>query len=557
MLTVAVKTNGKATYPAAGLLVMAMEAVLQMAPADRPVAGFHIKRADFIAPILVQQAWEDRAETQVHLRPTKKPQYEEDSAAFDAVIFLHSRGQWTECFRASLQIEHERSSLVEEDVRSQYSHIEESCGRPVDSQVFYRNAAEHGLQYGDWFQVVQDLRHNGKTNAVARVDVSKSKYQTTSLVHPAVLEAAFQVLRVSGGQQPAANAPVSLKDAWFALSGWQYPQTSSVRWLATSPTPRTDRVSYGEQGSLSALADDGTVLCTIHKAVTAAASIDVKENERKVLHTIEWKPQLSLLQPQQLKDVCQAATFTRDESNILTNHVKMCSVLDLVCARILKQMDRAKVPEGLARHVAWMEHHVSKVAPSRQLEAVAMSDAEIEAQLQEVEVMLPAWKLYTECARKLPEMLAGEIDPLQVVFGSNLADIFYADLFQSLCADGRLSRFLDLTAHENPALRILEIGAGTGGVTGHVLSILQEREKRTGALSFAEYVYTDISPMFFEQATSRWSHLREQGRMVFKTLDQDRTVESQGFELGSYDMVIAGSVMHATPYLEATVRNVR
>ncbi|RYP47319.1 hypothetical protein DL768_006621 [Monosporascus sp. mg162] len=558
--------NAEVVYPAAGMLVMAIEAALQMSPVNRTVAGFFIKRADFGGPIVVQEAWENRTETQVHLRPAGKSQNKEKSTTFDAAIFSYSHGQWTECLRANIQVEYQESSqvgngeekrLADEGLRSRYRRLTESCRQPIDSHVFYREAAEYGLQYGDWFQLVQDVHCDGKADVIARVDVSKARYRTSSLVHPAVLETAFQVLRASAGQQPGANFPACLVDAWFAPLGWQYPQTSSVRWVATSVLSNAPGASCCEEGSVYALADDGTVLCTIGKVVTAATSKDTKDKEKKLLHSIEWKPQLSLLEPRQLKEVCQAATFTRDETTILTNHSKMCSTLDTVCIRTLKQIDHTKIPEALHRHVAWMEHHVSKLPSSRRQEGEAMSDSDVEARLREIEVVLPAWKLYTECARNLPQMLAGEIDPLQVVFASNLADIFYSDLFKSLCADGRFSRLLDLASHENPALRILEVGAGTGGVTGHVLSILQEREKRTGTPAFIEYTYTDISPMFFQQATSRWSQLQAQGRMRFKTLDQDRAVESQGFEPGSYDMVIAGCVLHATPYLEATIRNVR
>ncbi|KAF5590970.1 polyketide synthase [Fusarium pseudocircinatum] len=140
---------------------------------------------------------------------------------------------------------------------------------------------------------------------------------------------------------------------------------------------------------------------------------------------------------------------------------------------------------------------------------------------------------------------------------SDQADIFYSDLFRNLCADGQLKYLLDLASHENPALRVLEVGAGTGGMTGHVISALQEREKRIGGLAFSEYTYTDISPAFFETASQRWPDLKSQNRITFKTLDLDRSIDSQGFEPGYYDLVIAASVLHATPYLEATIRNVR
>ncbi|KAF5982748.1 putative polyketide synthase [Fusarium bulbicola] len=186
-----------------------------------------------------------------------------------------------------------------------------------------------------------------------------------------------------------------------------------------------------------------------------------------------------------------------------------------------------------------------------------ISDEELESRLTEVDSVLTAWKLYTTCARKLPEILSGDLDPLQVVFESDQADIFYSDLFRNLWADGQLNYLLDLASHENPALRVLEAGAGTGGMTGHVISALQEREKRTGGLAFSEYTYTDISPAFFETTSQRWPDLKSQGRITLKTLDLDRSIDSQGFDPGSYDLVIAASVLHATPYLEATIRNVR
>lgn len=45
--------------------------------------------------------------------------------------------------------------------------------------------------------------------------------------------------------------------------------------------------------------------------------------------------------------------------------------------------------------------------------------------------------------------------------------------------------------------------------------------------------------------------------MTFKMHGLERTRESQGFEVGSYNLVAAGSVLHATADLERTTRNLR
>ena len=550
-------------YPAAGMLIMAIEAVQQMVPADRVVAGYFVKEATFISPIIIEETWEDRTETSLTLRPIA--QQSDSSTHFETTIFSYRNGQWMECSRATIKVDYAESAtyddvdderqLAEEDVIRQHELATQSCDKPVDSNVHYSYASEQGLQYGDWFSILQDIRWDNKLNAVGRVDVSKKKYQTSSLVHPAVLDTAFHILRVSAGSQPAANVPVRLEDAWFASSGWQHPQTNFVQWLATSNSAANGEVGRGEKGKLHALSDNGKVLCTIQKAVTAAVTTGAQRKETKLLYGAEWKPQLSLLEPKQLSAACRADSYSRDETVVLANHAKMCSALDLAAARTLKVIDHSKVPEGLVKHVEWMQHHVStNMPPEARQEAEILSDSEVEARLSEVDNVLPAWKLYTECARKLPEMLAGDLDPLQVVFGSDLASIFYEDLFLNLCSDGRLGRLLDLASHENPALRFLEVGAGTGGMTGHIIKALQEREARTGSPSFSEYTYTDISPAFFERAKSRWPDLQD--RMTFKTLDLDRSVDSQGFEAGSYDYIVAASVLHATPHLEENIRSI-
>ncbi|KAL2017343.1 hypothetical protein VTK56DRAFT_2266 [Thermocarpiscus australiensis] len=559
------------------MLIMAIEAVQQQtARTGRTVTGYQLEQADFLNPIVVPEGWEERTETQVHLHPARK---KEDS--FDVAIFSCSRsGQWSECFHARITAEYlgaaeERlKQVADEAVRGLHTQAERRCRLPLDSHVFYSDAAEHGLQYGDWFQLLRDIRWDGVRTAVARVDMSRQRYRSDSLVHPALLDTAFHVLRVSAGQQPAANVPVRLEKAWFSAAGWQHPGNAELRWLATSHRAVTTATSsasirgkpdhLGEAGTLHALAADGTVLCTIKTAVTAAVSktADTEDHEeekkKRLLYSIEWKPQLSLLEPRQLARVCGADVSARDESAIVSNHANLCAALDLVAVRSLKHLDRSKLPKNhLLRHVEWMEHHVATLPPARRQEGETISDADLETRLRQVEELLPAWKLYTACARQLGSILAAEVDPLQVVFESELANVFYASLFQNLCADGRLATFFDLASHENPAMRILEVGAGTGGMTGHVLDALQAREARTGALSFAEYMYTDISPAFLERARDRWLDLYRQGRMTFKALDLNLPVETQGFEAGAYDMVIAASVLHATPYLDATLRNVR
>ncbi|KAK4234008.1 polyketide synthase [Achaetomium macrosporum] len=529
------KISDTVVYPAAAMLIMAIEAVQQQtARTDRTVAGYQLEQAEFLNPIIVLEAWEDRAETQVHLQPARKKEN-----SFDVSIFSYSHSrQWSECFHARITVEYqgeheeEHKQAADEGARARQAEAQRRCRLPLDSEVFYHDAAEHGLHYGDWFQLLREMHWDGLRTAVARVDMSRQRYRSDSLVHPALLDTAFHVLRASAGQQPAANVP-----QW---------RTQLVGHFNRAIREKPD--DLGEDGTLQALAADGTVLYTIKTAVTApvsgTAEAEKEDKEKKLLYSMEWKPQLSLLEPQQLAGMCHAHVSARDETAIVSNHASMCAALDLVANHLL-------------RHVDWMKHHVATLPSARRQEGGTINDADLETRLRQVEEVLPAWKLYTACAQQLGSILAGEADPLQVVFESELANVFYANLFLNLCADGRLAAFLELAPHENPTMRILEVGAGTGGMTGHVLNALQAREARTGAPSFAKYTYTNISPVLFERARNRCPDLHQQGRMTFQALDLDRSVETQGLKAGSYDMIIAASVLHATPYLEPTLRNVR
>ncbi|KAK3343540.1 putative polyketide synthase, partial [Lasiosphaeria hispida] len=108
----------------------------------------------------------------------------------------------------------------------------------------------------------------------------------------------------------------------------------------------------------------------------------------------------------------------------------------------------------------------------------------------------------------------------------------------------------------NPQLRILEIGAGTGGCTGPVLAALAAQNKGgVNAAPFARYDFTDISSGFFQAARERFA---DWGDLIHYTaLNIEQDVADQGFVEHSYDVIIAAQVLHATKSMAVTMRNVR
>uniref|UniRef100_UPI00138F2999 class I SAM-dependent methyltransferase n=1 Tax=Methylogaea oryzae TaxID=1295382 RepID=UPI00138F2999 len=102
-----------------------------------------------------------------------------------------------------------------------------------------------------------------------------------------------------------------------------------------------------------------------------------------------------------------------------------------------------------------------------------------------------------------------------------------------------------LAQRPGSTVRIVEIGAGTGGTTGCVLGKLAERRDAF------EYVYTDLSPGFVQHGRQVFG---ERGyRMEFRRLDIEQPPATGSPSLGQAHIVIATNVLHATRRIDRTL----
>lgn len=95
--------------------------------------------------------------------------------------------------------------------------------------------------------------------------------------------------------------------------------------------------------------------------------------------------------------------------------------------------------------------------------------------------------------------------------------------------------------HKNPNSTILEVGAGTGSTTTQLMKTLTTHgEGEQGVPRYGQYDFTDVSPAFFSSA--RETYQSHGNRMRFKTLNIELDPEAQGFDCGTYDLVVAAAV---------------
>ena len=160
--------------------------------------------------------------------------------------------------------------------------------------------------------------------------------------------------------------------------------------------------------------------------------------------------------------------------------------------------------------------------------------------------------LFDRCASRLKDVLRGTCDPLQLLFpeGSvESASRIYQDAPLSRLPNALMRHVCQSVLRSMPSgrvLRVLEIGAGTGGTTAHLLPLLRDVP--------CEYVFTDLSKLFFQAARTKFA---EFPFVRYTMLDAEKPPEAQGFGLHQFDLVVAANVLHATRDLRQTLTHAR
>nr|CAF05651.1 TubF protein [Archangium disciforme] len=153
-------------------------------------------------------------------------------------------------------------------------------------------------------------------------------------------------------------------------------------------------------------------------------------------------------------------------------------------------------------------------------------------------------ELLEHCVRHYPEVLRGSLPALSVLYPSGRSEedsarsgVEWSSMGQCVAL---LRHFLARHAErtQGRTLRILEVGGGSGVVLQALLPLLRHHP--------VEYHFTDIGPSFVRAMEGVG---RRQGLTFLHTsvLDISRPPPEQGHPPGSYDLVIALNVVHATP----------
>ncbi|HEY1279363.1 MAG TPA: SDR family NAD(P)-dependent oxidoreductase [Acidimicrobiales bacterium] len=499
-------------------------------------------------------------------------------AAFKVFSQIDGADRWT--LHASGRI---GAAAVEPGEPLAVDTIEARHAEPIDADDHYTRLRQHGLDFGPALQGVRRIwTGDGEAFGEIALPAAQTGALATYRLHPALLDAGLQTLAaLAAGDDtylPVGIDRVRLVGAPTA-EAWCHVVTRDR-------APATDRAAtltadvrlYSRAGApIAAL--DGLRLARADEH--ALLRLGRRDDIADWMYEVEWRDVPRPAHPAALEPAGLAAAAAGHVERLRRQHDldRYQGLLDgleaLSTDAIVAALGRLGVrfEPGVHFHAADIDvadRHRRLLGELLGLLAddgvVARADDEWTvlrtpvtksdpAQWDELLAAYPAGRgelaITRRGAEHLTEVLRGAVDPLQLLFpGGSLDDAEqlyqvspFAHLYNSLAAEVVAAAVTQRP--DDRRLRVLEVGAGTGGTTAHVLPQLP--------VDRTDYVFTDVSPLFLARAREKFAGAPF---VDYRLLDIERDVAEQGFGGERFDIVIAANVLHATADLRHTFANV-
>ena len=562
------KVENHVIFPAAGFVDLVLEAGMQLFE-GRPfvVEDFEIRK-----PLILPEP-----ATGVHIEISYEPHERtfaiqsrfEQGAAWSLHVVGSMRGERTESAFAGSSLQNEEGRAV--------------CNlKPADIDAFYRYMSDLGLRYGEEFRSVRELSvaEGESAGRVALSDAIAPRAGEYPL-HPVLLDGALHVFSAGRSTVEARGSQLKLPVRFGRILFLRSPGTSAQ--VRASVLQCNEEFVEGRIG----LYDEAGKPCLLVEGFRAISVAGLRGGAvggiRDVLYHVDWERtpatfQPGTLEPLPLARLREAARRALNDVIGMRGRVRLEAAIaaqdDLAAALLCAGLREMGVRIG----ASFTADSLGVVAPMRPIFQQLMlklkkrnlveedasgyrptpafataADSAPESQRSFIEKNpghLPEALLVSGTCVELGPILRGEKDAVQVLFGgasAELLDQFYGDgLLTShwLAAITAAVREGARVLPEGRGLRILEFGAGTGGLSSQVLPALER--------GLHCYTFTDVSAAFFPGAHQKLAAFPEVETKIF---DLEKPATEQGFELGSFDFVIGTNVLHAVADVRATLRN--
>ncbi|KAI8284743.1 Compactin diketide synthase [Colletotrichum sp. SAR11_57] len=560
--------TGSTLYPAAGMLVMAIEACKQLVDPALKLAGFRFKDVSFHTALDIPEDAEG-IETRFHLRPLWEGTSSQSATWSEFELWSYQNDEWRNHCRGWIQADTNSGHTIvdggleqvkfEETCAKVVEDSDKTCLDPLTHDQVYEAFDLAGLNYGPSFRNLSDVSVGPSTLAAMTltspdlVPIMPYGFTHPHVIHPTSLDSAisgaFIALHRGGAEgDMQAAVPTSIKEMWIASSQNETTPLQSMR-LSAGTIDKGARKFEAELIGVDP--QSRKPLLTVKGLVcTSIAHGETTSSDTNTCYNVDWRPDATLL-----KQENALRGLNISDSLLDPNESAICSDTHALVYAYLKRYLKSHSAESVdstkshyQKYLTWAQRFITnREGRALNREELDYSDEAIATLETRLDNSSAGGRLTVGVGRVLPDILSGARDPLQVLFTDQLAENIYHRPYSSAI----IGNYMRTLAHKNPHMQILEVGAGTGATTGPVLEALT----RDGKPLFGRYDFTDLSPAFLAKAEQNFQSTAH--KMGFATLNIEQDPLAQDFEQEQYDVIIASNVIHATRSIHETLRNIR
>ena len=404
----------------------------------------------------------------------------------------------------------------------------------IDTAGFYAKMRGHGIDLGPPLQKLSQIRaEKGKASAIITV-VGNEAHGFGAPLHPAVLDAMFQVL--GAAVDHTADTPIvpaaldSLDFRADALPSGLYQCDALLR-----PDTGDANTLIGD----IALFDDKARCIAEVKGLRSRA---VGARKVDFLYDVTWVESHTRPLPAPSDISTAVAPPPMDHSRHASYLSRIDRLAGAYVANALESLEPGRVDS--VRFGALLERYRRMLQEDGPQSVPPAPDPLLSALQSDFPDYALETSMLARCGAQLAQVLLGEVDPLNLLFhsGTQETGTLYAQSASARALNDLLVRAVAQATDGQTALSVLEIGGGTGGTTHHLVPALENQLSR--------YLFTDISPGFLDSAAQRFQHVTG-----FETarFDVDQAPGAQSLDTQRFDMVVAANVLHAAPDLARAV----
>ncbi|KAI0165365.1 putative polyketide synthase [Hypoxylon sp. FL1284] len=571
------KINGEILFPAAGMIALALEAITQV-NSEKDITAYEVKDLNVLTGLPIPPD-DIGVDIQFRLKPLQKSSDQTDSRCTFS-LYSCQGSEFVEVARGTVKavLRVTEVSGLDEKAVDLFLHTHEESYAISDSKIepvsLYRDLASIGYEYGPLFQGIRGGSHTHQGQAVAEVLVRSPAPATREgqqgILHTSTIDSMLQVSLPAVAQRDLGRRhmwlPTSFAKIWISRNTSLHHRTSSEVLVRSLTEVKSRKLCSSKIDSVNKSDGDcffrveGLQFTALLDQAMAADARPSSTDARRLCYEMVYKPDFTLLSQEQLNQYLCGFLSKETVPRDLFRKIKLYNLVSF--SRAISAVPVDRIPKDLphlGKQYAWAKRKVesAKRSPPSGVPVdweTYTDDPLYESLCEDVKSAGQLGEIHVHFGRNITEFFLGSADPLEILATDNILEEFHDTMQGRWGHLPVLEEYVDMLAHKNPGMNILEIGAGTGATTKRIISKLARKTSNKPVSRFSRYDFTDISASFLSRASEHFSHLP---KVLYGLFDVERDPASQNYEEHTYDLVIAVNVLHATRSLQNTLANVR